>query len=80
MATTDSQTTDEPWLRERPPAEREAYLEGARYAFRLAAAGLDLKPQDIRLAAGEVSAQGMRDVLAVLGWRRRVLEDMANAI
>ena len=49
------------------PTEQDAYIR----ALRDAAAMLDVDRQTLRLHAGELSAQEMRAVLAVLGWKRR---------
>lgn len=62
--------------------ERDAalVLAARRQAFLEAAASLEsLTRQDIRLAAGEMTAQEMRTVLAVLGWRSRKLKALAEA-
>lgn len=49
------------------PTEQATYGRGLRDA----AATLDVDRQTLRLHAGELSAQEMRAVLAVLGWKRR---------
>lgn len=50
-----------------PEAVYAAYSRGLRDA----AAMLDVDRQTLRLHAGELSAQEMRAVLAVSGWKRR---------
>ena len=47
-----------------------AYARGMHHALTLAADLLDATPQSIRLAAGEITAQEMRTVRAVLAWKR----------
>lgn len=49
------------------------YADGLRYAVTL----LNVSPQAIRLAAGEMTAAEMRAVKAVLAWRQRVISDAA---
>lgn len=54
------------------------YEAGRHDGLEDAAASLELKPSEIRLACGEMTAQEMRTVQAVLAWRARVLREMAN--
>lgn len=43
-----------------------------------AASMLDVTNQDIFLAAGEMGAQALRDVRAVLAWKKRQIESEAE--
>ena len=50
------------------------FMDGYRAGLRDAAAKLNPFPATIRLHAGEMTAQEMRTVLAVLGWLRTEIE------
>jgi len=53
-------------LRHRSPEAGAAYLQGYKSGLLAAANSLNLSPQDIRLAAGELTAREMLVVRAVL--------------
>lgn len=57
------------------------YTDGRRDAMREIARNLkNLSRQEIRLAAGEMTSQEMRTVLAVLKWQSLRIEQIADAI
>jgi len=58
--------------------ERQAAVEARRQAFLEAADALDMSPATIRLHAGEMTAQEMRTVQAVLRWKAAELRDRAQ--
>ena len=57
----------------------EGILSDYARGLRDAAAMLDVDRQTLRLHAGELSAQEMRAILAVLGWKRREILARAKA-
>jgi len=60
-------------------AIRLAYEAGRRDAFAEAAKALQVSPSTIRLHAGEITAQEMRTVRAVLKWKEyQIANEMGN--
>ncbi|MGE4043391.1 MAG: hypothetical protein AB7F35_00960 [Acetobacteraceae bacterium] len=64
--------------KEKTLVEHASYQAGIRDGLKAASAMLALTEQEIRLTAGEMTAQEMRAVKAVLEWRRMAIIDKAE--
>jgi hypothetical protein len=60
------------------PFRTATYMRGLRNGMTLAADQLHMSAQTIRLHAGEMSAQEMRTVQAVLRWKIAEINQMAQ--
>jgi hypothetical protein len=60
------------------PDENQMTREGRRNAYLEAAAALEMSPSTIRLHAGEMPAQEMRTIRAVLRWKAAEFREIAD--
>jgi hypothetical protein len=64
---------------DRPATDGQSADEARRKAFLEAAEALEMSPSTIRLHAGEMTAQEMRTVQAVLRWKAAVFRSIAES-